>query len=129
LSAIMVDLDHFKRINDNFGHLMGDFVLREFAKVISARIRREELFARYGGEEFCLLLPEMNVEKALRFGETLRGLIEEHPFVFEGNAVKMTASLGIAVVGEAMTRPEELLAAADENLYRAKNEGRNRVVG
>ena len=129
LAAIMVDLDHFKRVNDTFGHLMGDFVLRDFAKVISARIRHEELFARYGGEEFCLVLPEMNAEKGLRFGDTLRVLIEEHPFAFEGNALRMTASFGIAVVTESMTRPEELLLAADENLYRAKNEGRNRVCG
>ncbi len=128
LAIIMMDLDHFKRVNDTFGHLMGDFVLREFAKLIAARIRREEMFARYGGEEFCLVLPEMDKDKALRFAETLRGLCEDHVFSFEGNTVRMTVSLGISVVLEHMTRPEEALMAADENLYKAKNEGRNRVV-
>lgn len=128
LAVIMVDLDHFKRINDTFGHLMGDFVLRDFAKLVAARIRREEMFARYGGEEFCLVLPEMDKDKALRFAETLRGLCEDHVFSFESNTVRMTVSLGISVVLEHMTRPEETLMAADENLYKAKNEGRNRVV-
>lgn len=129
LSVIMIDLDFFKRVNDTYGHLMGDFVLRDFAKLVGARIRREELFARYGGEEFCIVVPELSREKAIRFAETLRAQIEEHPFVFEGTSLRMTASLGVATCTEAMTRPEELLAGADENLYRAKNEGRNRVVG
>ncbi|MFZ4579103.1 MAG: diguanylate cyclase [Myxococcota bacterium] len=129
LAVIMADLDHFKRVNDTFGHLMGDFVLREFAKVVGGRIRREELFARYGGEEFCVVLPEMDKPSAVRFAETLRGLIEEHTFTFEGNVMRLTCSLGVAVVNDTMTRPEDLLVVADENLYRAKNEGRNRVMG
>ena len=129
LSVIMIDLDFFKRVNDTYGHLMGDFVLRDFAKLVGARIRREELFARYGGEEFCIVVPELSRDKAIRFAETLRVQIEEHPFVFEGTSLRMTASLGVATCVEPMTRPEELLAASDENLYRAKNEGRNRVVG
>ncbi|MBI5611341.1 MAG: GGDEF domain-containing protein [Deltaproteobacteria bacterium] len=129
LSVIMLDLDFFKKVNDTYGHLMGDFVLREFAKLVSSRIRREELFARYGGEEFCIVVPEMNREKAVSFAEALRALIEEHTFAFEGTSLKMTCSLGVATVAEAMTRVEDLLSAADENLYKAKNEGRNRVVG
>ncbi len=129
LSVIMLDLDFFKKVNDTYGHLMGDFVLREFAKLVSSRIRREELFARYGGEEFCIVVPEMNRDKAASFAEALRALIEEHNFAFEGTSLKMTCSLGLATVAESMTRVEDLLSAADENLYKAKNEGRNRVVG
>ncbi len=128
LSVIMVDLDHFKRVNDGYGHLMGDFVLRELAKIIMSRIRKEEMFARYGGEEFCVVLPELNCEKALVFAETLRSLIEQHSFEFEGTSLKMTASLGVAELTSPMGRPEELVGAADENLYRAKREGRNRVL-
>ena len=129
LSVIMLDLDFFKKVNDTYGHLMGDFVLREFAKLVSSRIRREELFARYGGEEFCIVVPEMNHEKAIAFAEALRTLVEEHTYAFEGTSLKMTCSLGVGTVAEPMTRVEDLLAAADENLYKAKNEGRNRVVG
>lgn len=128
LSVIMVDLDHFKRVNDGYGHLMGDFVLRELAKIIGGRIRKEEMFARYGGEEFCIVLPEMNCEKAAQFAETLRGLIAAHSFEFEGTTLKLTASLGVAELKPEMAKFDDLVAAADENLYRAKREGRNRVV-
>lgn len=129
LSVVMVDLDHFKRVNDGYGHLMGDFVLREFARLVAARIRREELFARYGGEEFCVVLPEMDRLEAIKFADVIRQQIEEHVFEFEGNVLSMTASFGVAEVSESMLRPDDLLLAADENLYRAKHEGRNRVCG
>lgn len=129
LAVIMVDLDFFKRVNDTYGHLMGDFVLRDFAKLIGQRIRREEMFARYGGEEFCIVLPETNLAGALLFADSVRAMIEEHSFEFEGNVLKMTASMGVALIADNMARPEDLLLASDENLYRAKNEGRNRVVG
>jgi diguanylate cyclase (GGDEF)-like protein len=128
LGVIMMDVDHFKRVNDTYGHLMGDFVLREVARVVSSRVRKEEMFARYGGEEFCVVLPEMDMEHATKFAETIRVLVEEHPFSFEGNVLRLTCSLGVAQMSEAMTRPEELVLEADENLYRAKGEGRNRVV-
>ncbi len=129
LSVIMVDLDHFKRVNDGFGHLMGDFVLREFARLVAARIRREELFARYGGEEFCVVLPELDRAAGHKFAEVIRAQIEEHSFEFEGNVLKMTASFGVSELSESMGRPDDLLLLADENLYKAKHEGRNRVVG
>lgn len=129
LSVIMIDLDHFKRVNDGFGHLMGDFVLREFARLVSARIRREELFARYGGEEFCVVLPELDRVAGHKFAEVIRAQIQDHSFEFEGNVLKMTASFGIAELSESMGRPDDLLLLADENLYKAKHEGRNRVIG
>ena len=129
LTVIMIDLDHFKRVNDGYGHLMGDFVLREFARLTAARIRREEMFARYGGEEFCVVLPELDRPAAIKFAEVIRGQIEEHSFEFEGNVLKMTASFGVAELIDAMGRPDDLLLHSDENLYKAKHEGRNRVVG
>ena len=129
LSVIMMDLDHFKRVNDTYGHLMGDFVLRDMARLVMGRIRREELFARYGGEEFCVVLPEMDRPEGVKFAEVLRTQIQEHLFDFEGNVLRMTSSFGVADVTESMTRPEDLLALADENLYRAKHDGRNRVAG
>ena len=129
LTLIMVDLDHFKRVNDGFGHLMGDFVLREFARLVAARIRREELFARYGGEEFCVVLPELDRTAAAKFAEVIRAQIEEHSFEFEGNVLKMTASFGVSELSESMGRPDDLLLGADENLYKAKHDGRNRVIG
>ena len=99
------------------------------ASTLKATLREVDMVARYGGEEFCVVLPEMNLDKAKRFAETVRGLVEEHVFVFEGNQLRMTCSLGVAVVQESMAKPEDLVALADDNLYRAKNEGRNRVVG
>ncbi|MSP90234.1 MAG: GGDEF domain-containing protein [Myxococcales bacterium] len=129
LSVIMLDLDHFKRINDTYGHLMGDFVLRDCARLIGGRVRKEELFARYGGEEFCIVLPEMGRENAMKFAETIRALVEEHTFTFETNTVRVTASFGVAQVLDSMAKPDEVVLAADENLYAAKHDGRNRVVG
>ena len=129
LSVIMMDLDHFKRVNDGYGHLMGDFVLRDMSRLVAARIRREELFARYGGEEFCIVLPEMDRQEAIKFAEVVRAQIEEHSFDFEGNTLRMTSSFGVSDVTDAMGRPDDLLLAADENLYKAKHDGRNRVVG
>ncbi len=128
LVVIMMDLDHFKRVNDDFGHLMGDYVLREVAKLAKARVRHEEMFARYGGEEFCSVMPETDRAGGLAFAEEFRGLIEGHPFEFEGNQVQVTMSLGVAEIDDSMTRAEAAILAADENLYRAKRAGRNRVV-
>jgi two-component system cell cycle response regulator len=128
LTVLMMDIDHFKSVNDEFGHLMGDYVLREVAKLGKARARHEEMFARYGGEEFCCVMPETSLEGGISFGEDFRRLVEEHRFEFEGNRVKITISIGIAEIDEQMTRAEAAVLAADENLYRAKRAGRNRVV-
>ncbi len=128
LTVIMMDIDHFKRINDEFGHLMGDYVLRELSKLAKARVRHEEMFARYGGEEFCCVMPETALEGGVSFGEDFRRLVEEHRFEFEGNRVNVTISVGVATVDDSMTRAEAAVLAADENLYRAKRGGRNRVV-
>jgi len=127
LAVILFDIDHFKRINDSLGHLTGDYVLREMARIVDSRVRRDELFARYGGEEFCLVLPETSSEGAVQYAEQVRRLIEEHRFVFDGAVVPVTVSLGVALFAPEMKSPIDIIRAADEALYRAKRGGRNRV--
>jgi two-component system cell cycle response regulator len=126
LSLVMFDLDFFKAINDNFGHLAGDYVLKRVAELISKHVRKEELFARYGGEEFSIIMPETGGKKALIFCEKIRHMIEETPIVYEQKEVKVTISLGIAVMGR-HREPLHFIKAADDCLYLAKNNGRNRV--
>ena len=128
LALIMIDIDHFKQINDEYGHLTGDYVLKGMADVIRGRIRREELFARYGGEEFAVVLPETDKAGAKEFADIIRKLIEEATFEFEGNTISVTVSCGIAHLLENMKRPEDLIREADEKLYVAKRQGRNTVI-
>lgn len=127
LAILLFDIDHFKRINDVHGHLAGDFVLKELARVVQARIRRDEVFARYGGEEFSIILPETSLEGAVALAETLRQKVSEHQFVFQADAIKVTISVGAAVLHETDTKAGDLIKRADERLYFAKNSGRNRV--
>jgi two-component system cell cycle response regulator len=127
LAVLMFDIDHFKRVNDLHGHLAGDFVLKELARIVSSRIRRDEVFARYGGEEFCVILPETMLEGALELAERLRQQIAEHTFVFQQDKITTTISIGCAVLTEEDRNAGELLKRADEHLYEAKNSGRNRV--
>jgi two-component system cell cycle response regulator len=126
LAILMFDIDRFKRINDHFGHLAGDHVLRDLARVIQARVRRDEVFARYGGEEFSLILPETSLEGAAALAETLREKVEKHSFIFQGEHIPVTISMGCAVLRENDTGTD-LIKAADAKLYEAKNSGRNRV--
>ena len=127
LSILIFDIDHFKRVNDAHGHLAGDFVLKELARVVSSRLRRDEVFARYGGEEFALVLPETSLEGARLLAETLRQKVDEHEFVFQSDSIRATISVGAAVLLEGDRTASDLLKRADERLYAAKNGGRNRV--
>ena len=127
LAVLMFDIDHFKRINDLHGHLAGDFVLKELARLVQSRIRRDEVFARYGGEEFCIILPETTLDGAVELAERLRQQVHDHTFVFQQDKIKVTVSLGCAVLSEDDRNAGELLRRADERLYEAKNSGRNRV--
>jgi diguanylate cyclase (GGDEF)-like protein len=129
LSLVMFDIDHFKKINDTNGHLAGDYVLRELAQTIKQRIRKEECFARYGGEEFAVVLPECGPEKARKFAEKIRKIVEDHPFVFEDKTIAVTISVGVSDLSNEMTEPLQLIKVADANLYKAKKGGRNQVVG
>jgi two-component system, cell cycle response regulator len=130
LSIVMFDIDFFKKVNDSHGHLAGDYVLRELASVVSKRARREEIFARYGGEEFLILLPETDKSGAMELAEQLRVLIASHSFIFEGERIPVTVSIGVATMssGDKML-PPEFIKRADECLYRAKSAGRNCVLG
>ena len=131
LSLAMLDIDHFKQINDTHGHLAGDYILREMSGIILHHIRREDVFARYGGEEFALVLPETDRDHAVQISEKLRQLIEDYRFSFRGKDIPVTVSFGVAVAegqdnGESM---QDFIACADAKLYEAKQTGRNRVVG
>ena len=126
LSLAMLDLDHFKRINDNYGHLAGDKVLKIIATVLRKRLRGADFIARFGGEEFVLLMPATTPAVGAKLLETLRAAIEACPFHFKGERVTITLSMGLASF-----RPGEhsdlVLKRADQALYRAKNGGRNRI--
>jgi diguanylate cyclase (GGDEF)-like protein len=130
LALLMLDIDHFKLVNDRFGHQRGDEVLVEFAGRVTGSVRDIDTFARYGGEEFVLILPETNLEGGLAVAEKLRRGTVKTPFCGEddGNGVRLTVSIGVACFPEHATQPEELLRAADEALYEAKLQGRDRVV-
>jgi len=128
LSLVLLDLDHFKKVNDCFGHLAGDAVLKGVASTIRARVRREDMLARFGGEEFGLILPEIDLEGARRMAEKTRALIEETEFRFDGQHVPVTISAGVASLQRQHDDPQKLVSRADEKLYEAKNSGRNRVA-
>ncbi len=127
LSLVMFDVDHFKKVNDNYGHLAGDYVLKELCNVARGRLRPDDVLARYGGEEFAILLPETNRAGAIEIAEQIRSLIEKHVFRFESETIPITSSFGVA---ELSPDADELafIKAADEKLYQAKNSGRNKVV-
>ena len=130
LSLVMFDVDHFKRVNDTHGHLAGDTVLKEIARRIKARTRREDLFARYGGEEFACVLTKTPREGALAFAEAIRQMVAAAPVRWETTDIPVTVSLGCATFHADKPAPvAQLIKLADERLYEAKGAGRNRVVG
>jgi diguanylate cyclase (GGDEF)-like protein len=128
LSCIMIDIDHFKKINDTYGHSIGDKILVELAHVINKHKRRYDLLARYGGEEFVMLLPQTAIEDALIVAERMRRNVESHVFLAGSHNIKITISLGVSSYSsyEPLTK-EELVQKADMALYEAKAKGRNRV--
>ena len=123
---MVADVDHFKQINDNYGHLAGDKVLRILAKEISTRVRQTDFVARYGGEEFVVLLNNIALEDAEKLMNNVRQKIEKCPFHFKEKQVQITMSFGIAEFGR-NDMPETAFERADTALYRAKQSGRNRV--
>jgi diguanylate cyclase (GGDEF)-like protein len=126
LSVMMIDIDHFKDVNDTYGHITGDSVLRDLASILERRLRPDDELGRYGGEEFCAILPETSLEGAVRIGEQLRSLVEQHAFVVEGEQIKVTISVGVAELKKGMDL-KSFYKSADEMLYEAKRAGRNRV--
>jgi len=129
LACIMFDIDHFKKVNDTHGHLAGDHVLKEVARVVRSRLRGEETFARYGGEEFCIVAPETPIDGARTLAEDCRKRVAEKPFIFQNESISCTISLGIAMLVESDKDGVSLIKRADEQLYAAKRGGRNRVEG
>ena len=129
LSLAMIDIDLFKKVNDGFGHLAGDYVLRELASQLKSRVRKEECFARYGGEEFALVLPEAGHQNSVFLADKLRKIIEAHDFVFEGKKLAVTFSGGVAEMLPGYDGPAAFIKAADAKLYEAKHAGRNCIVG
>jgi len=129
LAFLVMDVDHFKRVNDGHGHDVGDEVLREFARRISANIRGHDLACRFGGEEFVVIMPDTDVQMAYNVGERLRTSVECTPFpISRGAGLHITVSIGIAGTEGAGDTADALLRRADQALYRAKHTGRNRVV-
>jgi diguanylate cyclase (GGDEF)-like protein len=128
LSLLMIDIDYFKEVNDINGHLAGDRVLSQLSQLVMANIRREDTFCRYGGEEFALLMPETDLKGGLEQAERLRCLVERARFEFEGLILNVTVSIGVTEAQTGMTVLDDFVRAADENLYAAKEAGRNCVV-
>lgn len=129
LSLVLFDVDHFKAINDDLGHLAGDLALRELARCLRSKLCQDELLARFGGEEFAAVLTETAHGEAAAQAERFRRAVEEHAFAFDGRPFRVTISLGVATTPPVGALPaQELIRLADERLYAAKRAGRNRVA-
>ena len=128
ISCMMLDLDHFKQINDNYGHQMGDYVLQEFAQRCKNSVREIDLIGRYGGEELVIILPETDLQTALQIAERTRNAIAEIPIKFPDQEISVTVSIGVATKDENTEYLETLIARADQAMYIAKHKGRNRVA-
>ncbi len=128
LATLIMDLDYFKQINDTYGHLVGDEILRELVGRCQHSLRDFDLFSRYGGEEFIALLPATSLEQAVSVAERLRKAISDHPFDAAGHLIPVTVSIGISILTPQTREIARLLRQADAALYRAKNNGRNQVM-
>jgi len=130
LSVVLLDVDHFKVVNDTHGHPAGDAVLREVAARLGRALRTEDVLGRYGGEEFLIVARNITLEKGAQLAERMRVLVDSSPIVFEGTPIAVSASFGVASLACcAETRDvAKLLALVDARLYEAKHAGRNRVV-
>ena len=128
LSLLMLDIDHFKLVNDTHGHQAGDTILKGLSELLFKRARAVDRVCRYGGEEFILILPETDATQTLRIAERLRSAVQSHSFpVGDGNALGITVSIGVATYPMQEIPPKDFVKAADIALYRAKQAGRNRV--
>jgi diguanylate cyclase (GGDEF)-like protein len=128
LSLIFLDIDHFKKINDAHGHQAGDYVLVDLAQLVTHVLRNEDMLARYGGEEFAIVSRGTEIDEGAALAERLRRAVEEHEFVYDGNRMVVTISVGVARAPRAgIHSPSELIVVADETMYEAKRSGRNRV--
>lgn len=129
VAMIALDIDHFKKINDTYGHVAGDSVLRQLALVVKPRLRGQDCLARVGGEEFAVLLPEVENAGARVAADKVRAIVEAARFLVDNKEFGCTVSVGLITFDARMTSPQMLYEMADKNLYAAKNGGRNLVVG
>jgi len=128
LSLAIVDLDFFKKVNDTYGHAVGDEVLKAVSKIFQGSIRSTDLAARYGGEEFAVMMPETELMEAIAFAEKIRALVESEPIATSAGPIQATVSIGVSTVPHTRIHAaKELVVAADKALYRAKKNGRNQV--
>ena len=125
-----MDVDYFKQVNDAYGHILGDRVLAHVARLIGSRARQNDLTARYGGEEFIILHPTLNKHDSFEIAEEIRSSVETTPFVDDTEEIKVTLSAGVVDVKDCQDchRIDEVINRADRALYRAKKEGKNKVV-
>lgn len=129
LSLLMIDIDFFKKVNDTYGHMAGDYVLSGVAERIQKAVRDEDILSRYGGEEFAVILRGTDAKGALILAERIRALVASEPFKFEKHAIPVTVSIGIATQNEKdITTPKDLVAHSDACLYKSKEAGRNKVT-
>jgi diguanylate cyclase (GGDEF)-like protein len=128
LSLISIDLDHFKEVNDQHGHFFGDLVLKMFTTEVSSLLRAGDIFSRWGGDEFCILLPQTNVENAMRVAEKIRAVVKNISVKTDTKQISFTVSLGVAGYRSEDEDASEILERADRALYEAKESGRDRSV-
>ncbi|RLA38896.1 MAG: hypothetical protein DRR42_28020, partial [Gammaproteobacteria bacterium] len=128
LTIIILDIDYFKKVNDTYGHLAGDYALKSLAKICKSLLRDIDTLARIGGEEFAILLPTTNVNGGMQIAERIRRVTENYKFEYEGNTFNMTVSLGVAELTDEAWTITEFIGAADDMLYKAKHAGRNQCM-
>ena len=127
-SVLMIDIDHFKRVNDDHGHTVGDTVLASVAAILREHTRETDVVGRYGGEEMVVVAVETGLSDAMALAERIRGAIEAHAVRHDGQEIQVTASIGCAELSDSDARADDLIARADAKMYEAKHSGRNRVA-
>lgn len=128
LSVFYFDLDHFKKVNDTYGHAAGDFILKETASRVKAHLRDEDILCRFGGEEFVVILPGTDLAKAAQLAENVRRAMEAATFMYQTTSIPQLLSGGVSQISEAMASHDDLLRDADQKLYRSKENGRNQIT-
>ena len=126
IADVMIDIDFFKKINDNYGHGAGDYILKAISDIFKENLRKSDIISRYGGEEFCIVLSIKERKDGINVMEKIREIVEKQSFIYEGIKIPVTISIG--VLSEIDETFEECIKIADKLLYEAKESGRNRVV-